>query len=292
MIIVSMGCGLGNQMFEFAFFTKMQKVYGRSALLVDTNYAFPFAHNGIELFDIFNINPPIATYDKVKSLTKYYPLLGDKNGNAIIAKLVRKLGIKPTSLIVQNDYTKYYPSFFELDSSNSYYIYGVFANYHYFKEIEEDIKNLYIFPKIEDNLNLSYKNRIESCHSVSIHIRRGDYISENIETVSEEYYFKAMEQIEKIHTNVVYFIFTDDLQYAKNIFVDKAKYVIVQGNNGKNSYRDMQLMSMCKDNIIANSTFSFWGAFLNNNPNKLVIAPNLPFTGCECSFKCDDWMVI
>ena len=89
-----------------------------------------------------------------------------------------------------------------------------------------------------------------------------------------------------------FFVFTDDIEYAEKLFYDTSKFIIVKGNSGRNSYRDMQLMSLCRHNITANSTFSFWGAYLNRNNDKIVVAPDIPFSGTKNPFICDDWIRI
>ena len=132
---------------------------------------------------------------------------------------------------------------------------------------------------------------IEESKSISIHVRRGDYVKAGIETTDLSFYQQAIDIIKSKVTNPKFFIFTDDIEFSKSLFKN-AEFIYIEGNNGKDSYRDMQLMSLCKHNITANSSFSFWGAFLNKNLEKIVISPNLPFTGCECPFVCPDWIVL
>lgn len=291
MIIVSMGAGLGNQMFEYSFYYKLKKLYPNQKIFVDDKYAFPIAHNGIELFDIFGLSAEHADIKDIRKLIWNYPIAGNTySNNRLINFLTVYLRIYPKSLKIQKDFTEYYDSFFNLSDEKSYYFYGPFANYKYFNDIKDEVINTFVFPVIEDKNNLFYKEKIENTQSVSIHIRRGDYIKEGIELVPEKFYKDAIKIIESKVCNATFFIFTDDINYAENLFPNKDKFVIVKGNSGVNSFRDMQLMSLCKHNITANSTFSFWGAYLNRNLDKIVIAPNIPFTGTKNPFVCEEWI--
>ena len=92
--------------------------------------------------------------------------------------------------------------------------------------------------------------------------------------------------------NIQYFIFSDDIEYAKMYFSNLKNAEYVSGNRKEDSYRDMQLMSLCKHNIIANSTFSYWGAFLNRNVEKVVIAPRIAAKAYHKPFACEGWILI
>ena len=293
MIIISIGAGLGNQMFEYAFYRQLIRRYPDTEIKVDTRYAFPMAHNGIEIFKIFNLKADTASLSEVKRLVGYYPFAGDGyKVNWFVSRIIRRFCLYPKSLLIQKDFSEFYNAFFELNVSKDYYIYGPFANYRYFKDVEKEIQQLYIFPEIDDERNTIYEQQIKESESVSVHIRRGDYVTNGFQLPPPAYYDAAMKKIIDLTDNPRFFIFTDDVCYCEKVFPDNKRYVIVKGNTGTLSYRDMQLMSLCRHNIIANSTFSFWGAFLNRNQNRIIIAPNLPFSGCKVPFACDDWFLI
>lgn len=292
MIIISLGAGLGNQMFEFSFYEHLRRRFPNQSIKLDSNYAFPIAHNGIEIFDIFGISADIATKNEVLKLTKGIGLRGGNCGTSLFKKIRRKIGWYPNTMRIQKDFTEFYPEFFDIGIDADIYFYGPFANYKYFKEIGDDIKNIFKFPVIKDERNLEYQSQIMYKNSVSIHVRRGDYESEGVQLTSLSFYNQAIKYIENKIENAVFFVFSDDLAYARELFGNANKFVYIKGNKGKHSYIDMQLMSLCKHNITANSTFSFWGAFLNDNKSKIVIAPNLPFTGTKYPFACDDWIMI
>ena len=291
-----MGAGLGNQMYEYAFYRQLKEIYPDEIIKLDVRYAFPAAHNGIELFDIFRIDispDKIATIDEVKELAWTSLLNGEGfQGSDIRKKILKKLRIHPRTMRIQYDFTEFYDYFMEVNTGASYYYYGPFANYQYFQGVEEEIRREFVFCDFEEESNRNYANRIKNTNSTSIHLRKGDYVKEGIALIPKEYYRKASEYIEKMTGNSLFFVFSDDKAYAADLFWDREKFVIVEGNEGKSSYRDMQLMSMCRNNIIANSTFSFWGAFLNNNQKKIVIVPKMPFTGMKNPFACDDWILM
>ena len=155
------------------------------------------------------------------------------------------------------------------------YLSGYWQSYLYFSDIEEIIINEFQFPKINDSIAQLLAKQILQENSISIHIRRGDFLNNDLSNVHStcpiSYYNDAMKYINAKVDNPKYFVFSDDVDWVKtNLNIDA---VFVSGNKGKTNFMDMQLMSLCKCNIIANSSFSWWGAWLNKNPNKVIIAP-------------------
>ena len=294
MIIISLGQGLGNQMFQYAFGCGLKEKFPAIEIKYDTNYAFPRAHNGVELDRIFGIELNECTYEEVKSLSDR-KILGDKEGIAKKAfrEIRKRLGFKKESFKRQDDFTEYYEYFFEVDPNKSYYFYGTFCNSKYFANIYDNIRDKYIFPPL-DQQNMKWAEVIQAKHCVSIHIRRGDYIKEGLGVLPLEYYTNAVNLIRKRFPDIefTYLIFSNDEEFVKKEFKWLENSYIVTENSGDQSYRDMQLMSTCEHNIIANSTFSFWGAFLNRNPEKVVIGPKEPLNHCRCPFTADGWILI
>ena len=168
----------------------------------------------------------------------------------------------------------YYQEDALLTGGNSYYI-GYWQSWKYFKDIEKRIKRDFSFDeKLLPLSNREILSKIRNTNSVSIHIRRGDYIGNSIydNIATSDYYYKATDYIKKNVKNPFYFIFTNDPEWCKvNMMLPNS--LIVDINSGVDSYWDMFLMSQCKHNIIANSSFSWWGAWLNEHENKIVIAP-------------------
>lgn len=147
---------------------------------------------------------------------------------------------------------------------------GYFQSYKYFQDFEEDIRREFTFkPSILtkcESIIAQYNNPI------SIHIRRGDYVNHpSYWTVTPEYLTAALEEVAQ--PDATYLIFSDDFDWCKEVFGDE--FVFMQGNN---QFEDLCLMSLCDHNVIANSSYSWWGAWLNNNPDKIVVAPSKWFT--------------
>jgi hypothetical protein len=171
-------------------------------------------------------------------------------------------------------------------------LYGYFQTEKYFKEYESDIKKL--FMSYEVDIKEEIKNVLETRHTCSIHVRRGDYLNSpnHHPTQNMNYYMKAIRQMPK---DTIFLIFSDDIAWCKQNFPDlPEKFIFVEGNR---DYEDLYIMSRCKDNIICNSTFSWWAAWLNNNPDKKVIAPSQWFGPAYAHYNtedlyCEGWIKI
>ena len=181
-----------------------------------------------------------------------------------------------------------------LESKNkNLYLDGYWQCENYFLDIREE---LLVELSIKSSLSkktIAIDNLIsKSTNAVGLHIRRGDYVT-NQETLkihgicSLEYYYKAISLLEDKLGDCHYFIFSDDTEWAKANLKIKGDMTIVDHNDGLKSYEDLYLMSKCDHNIIANSSFSWWGAWLNVNKSKIVIAPRKWFN----SLDLDDSMI-
>jgi len=156
-------------------------------------------------------------------------------------------------------------------------IIGFFQSEKYFIHYKKIVLKLFRFPKIKDKLVKYYLNLIKNKNSVAIHIRRQDYFNDPKVRhfhgiLGENYYKKSINYIKKKLKNPIFFIFSDDIELVKKTltFFNNKKYIFT---NTKSSINDLYLMSNCKHFIIANSTFSWWGAWLSKNKHKIVIAP-------------------
>ena len=149
--------------------------------------------------------------------------------------------------------------------------------------IDKEIRQAFVFPPLTDEKNRSFSNYIKSHESVAIHARRGDMLlGMNDRHYKSGYFKRAVKYIKGRVQNPVFVFFCDseDSEYCRknlNIFSlnEKDEISIVDWNTGRESYKDMQLMSLCKHNIITNSSFGWWGAYLNENPNKITISPEI-----------------
>ena len=159
---------------------------------------------------------------------------------------------------------------------------GYFPSYKYFQEIEDILRREYTFSVEADERNQRMIDMISSCNSISLHIRRGDYISDRrakdrFGVCSLAYYRKAVEYLAGAVEEPQFFVFTNDPDYVRDNLKMHHPTVHVAHNTGTKSYEDMRLMSLCKHNIIANSSFSWWGAWINGSPGKIVVAPSPAF---------------
>lgn len=164
-----------------------------------------------------------------------------------------------------------------LDTVKNWYIMGFWIEEKYLYGRLDEIRKHLRFPDITDDRNKRIADEIKSCDSVSIHVRRGDYLSAIYENMfvalGRDYYEKAVNYIKEKTDNPRFFIFSDDGDFVRDEFTWLDDKIIVTGNEGDESFRDMQLMSLCKHNIIANSTFSQWGALLNENEGHITVYP-------------------
>lgn len=273
-IIIASG-GLGNTMFQYALVVSLRHVLKKEKsvlFLSSTN----FHHNGYELDKVFtNIRP----YEKLNWIERKY---------IYILERIRTLKIKNTPFphkilfalhkrLRTKEGMVYYPYVFTSQYSNSYYI-GQFQSYLYFNNCEIEIRDAFTFnTNLLSDKTIIMSKKIRDTISVSLHVRRGDYQSayyyNGFGTVCDiNYYDNAIKLIKNRYEDCHFFIFSDDLDWVKqNIKISNATYI--DFNHKDDSWQDMYLMSLCKHNIIANSTFSWWGAWLNNNKEKMVIAP-------------------
>ncbi|MCI9535797.1 MAG: alpha-1,2-fucosyltransferase [Lachnospiraceae bacterium] len=294
MFVVSIGCGLGNQMFQYAFYKELQYQYPCNRITVDICNFYGKKSDGYHLERVFGIKLPRCTNRKAMELADYH---GGETMHPIINKYFALRTImngRKGTLITVDDPTEFYPEVFKLNTTRSYMFSGTWINENYFKDVKESLFEDFSFPSFNSSKNREIADRIRNSNSVSIHMRRGDYITLGITQVPEDYYKKGIQIMEsKVGSdNIQYFIFSDDIEYAKMYFSNLKNAEYVSGNRKEDSYRDMQLMSLCKHNIIANSTFSYWGAFLNRNVEKVVIAPRIAAKAYHKPFACEGWILI
>lgn len=151
------------------------------------------------------------------------------------------------------------------------------------EKIETEIRNAFTFPEITDEKNRIAMKKIVSQESVAIHARRGDMLGYNYAYYVTGYFKRAVKYIKQHTVNPVFYIFCDpgSVQWAKdnadvlglNMKTDKVNFV--DWNKSTDSYRDMQLMAACKHQVITNSSFGWWGAWLNTNPSKITCSPDI-----------------
>ncbi len=166
------------------------------------------------------------------------------------------------------------------------YLQGYWQSEKYFKDIEKIIRDDFTFSEEPDYQNKQMADTIKCCEAVSLHVRRGDYVSNPVTTeyhgiCSEDYYRRAVREVERYCKNPQFFVFSDDPSWAKENLETGYPTTIIDFNGSEKDYEDLRLMSLCQHHIIANSSFSWWGAWLSWNPQKIVIAPKKWFNRPE-----------
>jgi len=289
MIITKLKGGLGNQMFQYAIGRHLS-IKKNTSLKLDTTFFNDNEEHTKRDFVLnnYNILAEIASDKEIeKIITK------GKYKRAIIRKILQReipyhkeRRIGEISGIVNTD-------IFNINSDS--YIHGVWANEKYFKDSSDVLTKEFTLKKKSDSF-LSKEFQITNRNSVSIHIRRGDYLTNEgynnlFGVLGIEYYNNAISYIKKYNYSPFFYIFTDDVEWTKQIFLNKNDFEIVSGK-GFEDYEELQLMSCCKCNIIANSTYSWWGAWLNNYNDKIVVAPQVWYIDMKFQFNHEQMGVI
>jgi hypothetical protein len=282
MIIIKIMGGLGNQIFQYAT-AKAIAIKKNDVLKLDINSFKNDSFKRDYKLDNFNIKEDIANFIEIRKLR------GTFN---ITEKFCNKFKLNVSK--ANTYYKEQKQMFFDRDIFNknsNLYLDGYWQNENYFSNIREYLLKVFI-PKSISNIAREYLNEIQKCNSISLHIRRKDYLNlKDIYYICElDYYQKAIQIIQDKVENPKFFIFSDDIDWCKNNLNIEAIYI-----ENTTDIEDMYLMKNCKHNIIANSTFSWWGAWLNENKNKIVIGPKKWFVKKEwqnLNLVSDEWVKI
>ena len=260
MNIVELIGGIGNQMFQYAFGQLLEE---------DIFYDLSWFEYSKKSKNVTQRNYELDFFDiQIKKLTRKEAKKYKKNN-----KLLLLFGIKTKhKKIIEKPFNVYNPELLKISK-------GIFEGYFQCAQYVEPIRKQLLkdfTPRNKINLeNKKVLEQILSTNSVSLHVRRGDYVKlQHIHGLCDIlYYEKSIEFISKKIKNPHFFLFSDDIEWVKENLKINYPYTIVDINSGSNSPWDIWLMKHCKHNIIANSSFSWWGAWLNENPEKIVIAP-------------------
>lgn len=271
MFTVQIKWWLGNQMFQYALGKSIAKKH-HIPFCLDTSIFEKYKLHKYCL-EVFNIDKNYAW----KKGIPFYQYVSSKNKyiNFCLLKF-SQIAKKINPHHICETHFNYNPSILP---EKSWYIEGYFQSEQYFLEYENDIRKNFEFIIPPSEKNKETIQHINSIDSVSIHIRRWDYVSNKNTnqfhgTCGLDYYKKAIKYIQKEVQSPTFFIFSDDIDWVKdNLIIEEHNSEYIDWNDAETNYEDMRLMSHCKHNIIANSSFSWWGAWLNKNPNKIVIAP-------------------
>lgn len=287
MIIIRMSGGLERQMFQYALYMKLTAM-DREVKFDDINEYRDERTKPIML-SVFNLSYPRASWEEINLFTDGSTKLKDR-----IRKFFRG---RRANIYKEKGY--YDPGILEMENG---YLDGSFQSQKYFEDVKEEVREAFQFPKLE-NMHLSqliYEetkvllDAIEHTNAVGIHIRRSD--SRPNEELYEgictpEYYCAAVKYIQERYPDATYYIFSNEPKWVKStrkaliqsqmteemsreeVLALKKRFVMVQTNNEYTSYLDLMLLSRCQHTVLSNSSFSWWGAWLNDNPDKMMIAP-------------------
>lgn len=289
-IVIRYMGGLGNQMFQYAFRCNFEK---KNKSVKDDIFFYKNNPNAMP-FELKNSFPKILLEEaQEKDIDNFYI---QKKNRSYIQKIKNKLF--PYTRIFQNEKKElfYDPQILKVQSA---YITGYWQNYRYVQNVKEILYERFEFPRIENEKIVRLIECISNENSVSLHIRAGDYLlPENVEIFGNictlQYYKDAIQKItEKIKTPM-FFVFSNDINWCKqNIPLENVIWMDEISLPEHEDWVEMYLMSCCKHNIIANSSFSWWAAWLNKNPKKIVVAPKQWLKNVEKEEMCPkEWIRI
>lgn len=292
MIVVKLIGGLGNQMFQYAA-GKALALHHQTKLFIDKtdlekDAGGAYTQRKFEL-SCFNITAELAT-------EKELSLFSANDSNKIQRVFNRFFPSVKKQVVFTESGHLFHPSFFKTPVNT--YLNGFWQTEKYFLNCQEEIRKEFTLKSLLPAQIQELLNKINSGNSVSLHIRRGDYVTLKSANqfhglIGMEYYKQATEFIASQKGNINVFVFSDDLTWCQENIKLNCPVHFVQHQAGAEF--DMFLMSRCSHNIIANSSFSWWGAWLNNNPNKIVVIPAHWFAGKKSSdmdIVANGWKVI
>ena len=290
MKIVKIIGGLGNQMFQFALYEALRKQFPEERVLVDLHCFNGYhKHRGFEIPRIFDVTYEEANWKEVAKMAYPYPNFQSwRIGSRILPcretmfKEDTHYAFEPTALTREGD------TYFD----------GYWQHEENFITIREDILKTFTFPIFEDQRNQKTASLITEKNSCAIHIRRGDYVTDKLfrDICDLDYYQKSIQRMKETANPEVFCIFSDDVAWCREhltAILRRDETIYIDWNTGENSFQDMHLMTLCHHQIIANSSFSWWGAWLNTHQDKVVIAPrkwwNISGTHTPISYS---WLII
>lgn len=265
MIIVRIIGGLGNQMFQYAYAKSLQEKGYR--VKIDTSKFKRYKLHGGYQLDKFNIDLEQST-----PLSNFLSSLG-----------LRK-SIREKSLLFDKKF---------LNLPRNEYVKGYFQTEKYFEDIRAILQEQFSLNQPLSKTTLNYSKQIESFdNSCSLHVRRGDFIKNKKAnkvhgTCDVNYYNRAIDFIKSQYKEVHFFVFSDDINWCKqSLNIENVTFI----EHDVIPHEDLHLMSLCKFNITANSSFSWWGAWLNQRKKKVVISPKKWFVDKENEVACNNWI--
>lgn len=272
--------GLGNQVFQYIFSRYIEIKTGESVYLDDSFFFTMPQHNGLEMFNVFpGAKSKLLSDVFSRDVWKYIlenrtqpqnicQLLKDSGEDIMLVAETENFSFNGNTVFVPTN--QYYP-IISMTRGNIYY-HGYWINKEWLlPEVKKELQ----FIKINDDRNKRYENQIENSESVALHIRRGDFISLGWDAGVEKY-AAAVKEFKEHKENLKFFVFSDDLKWChdnrETMGIGEDEVVFVEGNSGVESFRDMQLMSYCKNScLVSSSSFSYLAYVLNRNESVSVL---------------------
>ncbi len=272
MILVKLRDGLSNQMFQYAAARRLAAVHGTS-VRIDTswydNIPAGVTQRSYELDKLRITGTQASRWETIGTDgVRHSPLY------EVPVALFRK--IRPRYRFVGERHFHFDSQI--LDLSDNVCLFGYWVSEKYFLDADEIVRREYMLRSLPSAENERWLGRLRESESVALHVRRGDYVSNpaNSEaqgTCDPDYYRRCIASMRRRLHDPVFFVFSDDLNWARDNLPLSGDTDYVDHNSGKQSCEDLRLMSSAQHNIIANSGFSWWGAWLNSNKGKVVIGP-------------------
>lgn len=287
MYIVNMACGLANRMFQYSYYLYLKKL--GYDVLVDYYKTAKLAHENVEWNRIF----PKADIEQVSQCKAF--LLGGSSG---LCSKIRRRYLPFTTRVI------YMPTAFTASlpdkNGKDTYLFGVFQNAQMVDAIKDEVLQAFSFSSFTDARNRILMEEMQNSESVAIHVRKGmDYQSRiwYQNTCPVTYYTKAIDRIKQEIGHPKFYVFADNHDWVREQFRN-FDYTLIKGNptSGWGAHFDMQLMSCCKHAIVSNSTYGWWGAYLNGSQNRMVILPKIWFNPQSCEdytsakLLCQGWI--
>lgn len=275
MIVVRLIGGLGNQLFQYAAARRLAYVNNTNLKLDISDfqsYAIrSYSLNHFKIIEDFATSDEIACFRRQKYVRRYLGFL--------------RRGHDPTDpRKILEPHFHFYPEILSL--AGNVYLEGYWQSEKYFEDIQSIVREEFTIKTKLDAITVELGQRISNLTSVSLHIRRCDYVNDprtrQFHGICDlDYYHRAVEMLSRHVQDVHFFIFSDDPKWAESNLRLKNPSTLVTHNGPDKHYADLYLISQCQHHIIANSTFSWWGAWLSCNASKLVIAPAKWFTDSQ-----------
>lgn len=266
MIVVQIKEGLGNQMFQYALGRALSVRNGTELKLDITGYR----DNNLRQYGLyhFNIKADFAAPGEIYVKPRVYQVK-----DYLMYKIRKKYC--PWHMQKSIREKKYQYDADILKVKDNVYIKGWWQSVKYFEDVSGIIRDEFTLKNEPDRMNREVLEKIDSVNSVSLHVRRGDYITNPLfDALSLDYYSGAVDLLASKVKEPRIFVFSDDIPWCKESLRISLPVYFMEHNGEKNDYEDLRLMSRCKHHIISNSTFSWWGAWLSTSPGKIVIAPH------------------